>query len=1141
MSLLDGVCGTGTGTGPLPGDPDNNVILTAAATYGGIQVSWTYPTINPWAVSRIVLYRGTDSNFNNALQHKVVNGDSYFDKNDSAIPVTYYYWIQIFSIQGTENAVIGPASATLIPNVEQILELLTGQLDESQLVNALKTKIAEISAVNTSLLTEIENRILSNVALSDALAAVQTTSDELATYILDETNTRIAADSAQVTATNALAVGQNNLSAAIVNESTVRLAQDTALAEQITLLSAGAGEQFDYVKIWYFDSTVEGWVTTATGTTASVVGGWLKIVSDSGTVADANALSPSALAISGAQYTQLRIRLRKVGTPTWEGSVFFTTDTDNTWTVGKSITVAEPTYDTNGIGLVTINMPATWTAAIIEQIRLELSTSVSTTDYFEIDWVAVGRPSPGASSAQLLEEKLARIAEDTAIASDVSLLEASVNSPTTGLATKASVAEVATAKADAISAAATASQLLVSTIGGENLYTGTDPLTAGPGTYGVTAQTLKSVALGNPYQLVPGEKLTVSATLWQDATSLAAAQNATLYLFTTNASNVWKASAALTTVSLIGTELTGTVTLPADAADMVNVQIGLWHQGAAPNTAGSVFAERIQIERGSIATDYKVSNRILTSALLTEATTRSGADTTNANNISTLSSQVNHATTGLPAAHSAISSEASTRASADSANASAITTIESRLNRVVNYQVQAKGSSAAIGAFGFFAENGTQIYGGIRSYNLIVLNGATGAVISTAGYDVFGVGEQGGTAATLAAALNALGSDKVVVLFTYDEPQTHRTDSGLDAAMYRCGASRAVFGSAVFKFRSAYILVGIPGIGEGMGVERYVGAVDYDAGAWIDYQLQLINGRPVALGGNPLAAAVQTEAITRASETGELFAQYTVKVQAGGYVSGFGLASTLVNDTPYSEFAIVANAFSIAPVDTDNTAADGSPFFYRTTPTTINGVEVPAGAYMKAAFIHDASITNAKIANVIQSADYEAGLTGWKIDKAGEMEMNNAVFRGALSAATGTFSGSLTVDAINAVNTINIAGNAITVPVGVSAQNTVSVPYGSTFVTMISASITSSGGPIAITGFATMEVGGVSTDRNMRILRDSVDITGTVLVGQGRGASSLVIMDTPAAGAHTYELQGGCGLTAFTYSHRALTLLEVKR
>ena len=139
-----------------------------------------------------------------------------------------------------------------------------------------------------------------------------------------------------------------------------------------------------------------------------------------------------------------------------------------------------------------------------------------------------------------------------------------------------------------------------------------------------------------------------------------------------------------------------------------------------------------------------------------------------------------------------------------------------------------------------------------------------------------------------------------------------------------------------------------------------------------------------------------------------------------------------------------------------------SPFFQIDTTTTINGVQVPAGTYMKNAFIHNASITtamvqdaaidsakiadativnanindgtienakikdgtienakiadatienakiadgaiqNAKIGNVIQSSNYSAGTAGWKIDKTGQIEANDATFRGTLDVANAT-------------------------------------------------------------------------------------------------------------------------------------------
>lgn len=219
---------------------------------------------------------------------------------------------------------------------------------------------------------------------------------------------------------------------------------------------------------------------------------------------------------------------------------------------------------------------------------------------------------------------------------------------------------------------------------------------------------------------------------------------------------------------------------------------------------------------------------------------------------------------------------------------------------------------------------------------------------------------------------------------------------------------------------------------------------------------------------NSNTAAIQTEQTARASETGQLFARYTVKTDVNGYVSGFGLASTANGATPSSAFAIRSDSFYIASPEGPG-VAPAMPFIVRTTPVTINGVNVPVGVYMSDAFIQNGTITNAKIANlavddakvanlnaskinagfisadriqagsldakllnvdaaaitygyinvariadgtisnakignVIQSNDFASGSSGWRIDKTGQMEMNNAVFRGTIdvkSAASG--------------------------------------------------------------------------------------------------------------------------------------------
>lgn len=119
---------------------------------------------------------------------------------------------------------------------------------------------------------------------------------------------------------------------------------------------------------------------------------------------------------------------------------------------------------------------------------------------------------------------------------------------------------------------------------------------------------------------------------------------------------------------------------------------------------------------------------------------------------------------------------------------------------------------------------------------------------------------------------------------------------------------------------------------------------------------------------------------TNTSSINGIEGKYSVKVDNNGYVSGFGLISTANNATPFSEFTIVADRFSLAPVATNPDAVDGSPFFVLTSPRTIDGVVIPAGTYMKKAYIHDASITTAKIADAAIENAKIANLDAAKIN-----------------------------------------------------------------------------------------------------------------------------------------------------------------
>lgn len=163
--------------------------------------------------------------------------------------------------------------------------------------------------------------------------------------------------------------------------------------------------------------------------------------------------------------------------------------------------------------------------------------------------------------------------------------------------------------------------------------------------------------------------------------------------------------------------------------------------------------------------------------------------------------------------------------------------------RPASYRVGAYGLSAVSAPMGpdlLNADTNALLLGGGPMYRVAKINRATKAVTNLGNFNPLS-GALGalGECNAMAAALDSIDSAHICVVFTYDEPGTNRLLGNLPAAMYRNGASRAVFGSSEFKFRGAYILVGIGGSGEGNGAENYAGAVDSDPNAWCETSFQI--------------------------------------------------------------------------------------------------------------------------------------------------------------------------------------------------------------------------------------------------------------------------------------------------------------
>ncbi|MEQ1967764.1 DUF1983 domain-containing protein [Xenorhabdus nematophila] len=113
-----------------------------------------------------------------------------------------------------------------------------------------------------------------------------------------------------------------------------------------------------------------------------------------------------------------------------------------------------------------------------------------------------------------------------------------------------------------------------------------------------------------------------------------------------------------------------------------------------------------------------------------------------------------------------------------------------------------------------------------------------------------------------------------------------------------------------------------------------------------------------------------------------------VKYKGQFYKAGMVIGAEVKNGKVETHFGVRANQFTV--VNSTNDKSD--PVF------VIKNGQVFFGD----GFIENGSITNAKIGNYIQSRNYVAGRSGWKIDKNGFAEFENIKARGEINATSGS-------------------------------------------------------------------------------------------------------------------------------------------
>ena len=245
-------CGTGTGNFPQPGDPDlNNSILNAVPAFGGIDVFWTYPELNSFAVAYTNVYRSTNADPATRVKLRRASGEYFYDKVNPSQNITYYYWIQIVSVNGTIGDFIGPASVVARPTIEQTIELVSGRINKSSLADALRTDIDRIGLVEEMVELEKLGRVEALDDLGVDIARIDTGLDGVGSLLQSEVTRLDTEDSAQLQQINTLAAQADDNAALIQSESTVRANADSALAQQITAYQAAVNENLASIEETY--------------------------------------------------------------------------------------------------------------------------------------------------------------------------------------------------------------------------------------------------------------------------------------------------------------------------------------------------------------------------------------------------------------------------------------------------------------------------------------------------------------------------------------------------------------------------------------------------------------------------------------------------------------------------------------------------------------------------------------------------------------------------------------------------------------------------------------------------------------------------------------------------------------------------
>lgn len=522
---------------------------------------------------------------------------------------------------------------------------------------------------------------------------------------------------------------------------------------------------------------------------------------------------------------------------------------------------------------------------------------------------------------------------------------------------------------------------------------------------------------------------TAQATITTESTTRANADSAlssqiTTLTATTAANTAAIQSEATTRANADSAEATARQTLAARVTDaetgLTAAQAAITTESSTRATADTALSSQITALTSTVNTN--------TAAITTESQTRATADTALSSQITALTSTVNSNT-------AAISTEATTRASADSALTSQVTTLSSTVGSnttAIQQEATTRASETGnlfskytvkidtngyVSGFGLASEanNATPFSSFVVRADRFSISSPSGPgitpvtpfIVTTtsqtidgttvpAGVYIDGAYIKGGTIKGSAIEAGTITGTKLIdVSANKITGAALAATSYIESAAYIAGTQGwKIHANGTAEFAAASIrgqLTASQIDSRGLTIKDANGTVLFGSGTPITYSS--ISGTPTL---GPLATA-SSISYTNVTGLGTLATQNSV---SAANVSGLGSLATQssVNwNTQISNIPGFGNFAFLSTITSDNIST-------YIAGTAIGTAYIANGAITSAKIL-DGEVTNAKIGGAIQSTNYSAGSSGWKIDKAGSAEFNDITVRsgqviGALMTAS---------------------------------------------------------------------------------------------------------------------------------------------